>query len=299
MLGNIKILSVILLVQIVLAIFLLSSNTGNTGSSRGNVTLTSLGDTRLEKIIIDDGSNKVKLTRNGQGWVLPGYYNLPVNTGTWSAFIESLKKLHAKWPVAKTAGASERFQVAENNYKRRITLFSNGQQVADLYLGKSPGYKKQYVRKAGDASIYSVQFGLHLAPATAQEWFDKGLLKPKMPVNQITGSDFVLNKQEDKWLLADRGEKEKLDQPEIERLINYLIHVQVVGVADIELVKKLTNSKPAYIFTLKSGDNSYRFEFYKQDDQVVIKSDQSDFYFIVPAYIAKNVESINRKAFVQ
>ncbi len=91
--------------------------------------------------------------------------------------IERIGALKQGWPVATSAGALERFQVADDTFERRITLLDGDTEQAVLYVGTSPGLRKAHLRPAGDDQVYVGELNTWEAGAGIDDWADKDLLK--------------------------------------------------------------------------------------------------------------------------
>ena len=176
----------------------------------------------------EDG--EVTLTKAASGWQLPD--GLPADETKVDGVIEKLADAAAGWPVATSASVQERFEVAEDNHQRRLTLSGGGEPVADIYLGTSPGYRKAHARRVDDDDIYAITFSNYEAGTKAADWLDKALLRPN---GALTGmrydGAFDLSKDEEGVWTASTGAA--LDQAKVETLAGRFTGLTVTGVSEL------------------------------------------------------------------
>ena len=203
--------SILLALQCVLIVWLFAGQPGGADQKHSQQSVVSIEKTALNTITISANDvDKVVLKKQDGNWILPDYYNLTVNTGLLDQMLEKLAAARSSWPIAQTADAAERFHVSSTNYKRHLRLQCAADVVEDLYLGDSPGLRKIYIRNEDADAIYTIEFGLHLVPASADQWFNKNLLKPGRDIKEIHAADFVLSKKADDWDMNDLAEQEVL-----------------------------------------------------------------------------------------
>ncbi len=176
----------------------------------------------------EDG--EVTLTKAESGWQLPD--GSPADETKVDGVIEKLADAAAGWPVATSASVQERFEVAEENHQRRLTLSDGGEPVADIYLGTSPGYRKAHARRVDDDDIYAITFSNYEAGTKAADWLDKALLRPN---GALTGmrydGAFDLSKDEEGVWTASTGAA--LDQAKVETLAGRFTGLTVTGVSEL------------------------------------------------------------------
>jgi hypothetical protein len=292
--------SVLLALQCMLIVWLFAGQTGGVAQQQTQQqSVVSIEKPALGTITIsaDDG-DKVVLKKQNGSWILPDYHDLAVNTGLLDQMLEKLAAARPSWPIAQTADAAERFHVSPAKFKRHLRLQSTADVVEDLYLGDSPGLRKIYIRNEDADAIYTIEFGLHLAPASAEQWFDKNLLKPGGDIKEIHAADFVLVKQADDWGINDLAEQESLDQDKIVNLVNYLQYPQVQAVAAEALVSKVKKLKPVAQYRVKTRDAEVSYDLFKTDEQHILKSSLSDLYFTVADFVADTIAGVKRDALI-
>lgn len=289
----------LLLIQCALIVWLYNDNFSSQTSATAGQSLLVLQADKLKSITItDDNKRSVLLEKTEQGWILPDYHQLQVDPGLLEQLLDKLTSLQAKWPVATTPGAAERFKVAAQHFKRSLRLTDNTGAVQELYLGDSPGPRKLYARHAEQTAVYSIEMGLHLVPTSERSWFDKRLLKIKGAMQQVTGADFVLVKQAENWQLKDRQETETINQPRLDGFINTLAYPQVQAVLGDEKLADLKDAKPQAHYEVQTQTGDVSYDIYRLGEDVILKSSQSELYFVVPVYATDSLLDIKRENLV-
>jgi hypothetical protein len=111
----------------------------------------------IDRMVIQDASNKVTLQKTGSHWQLPDLHQLPVDKQKLDEILQKLDGTKLTWPVTTTASSHERFEVSGTKFQRRIELFQGDAKKADLWLGSTPGFKKIHLRREGENQVYAVE----------------------------------------------------------------------------------------------------------------------------------------------
>ena len=133
----------------------------------------------------DEASVELK-KRDGQ-WILPGYFDAPVDDAKLKRVLEALPQSKRGFAVATSTSALERFKVNDEAFERRITFEKSGETQARLYLGTSAGLRKLHARNAEDRAVYIVEFPYYDAPTEAANWFRRDLTQvPESEIQSIS-----------------------------------------------------------------------------------------------------------------
>jgi hypothetical protein len=283
-----------LVVQIIIAGGIYISNQAP-AAEQMHMALLSTDSNTIDRITIDEGDDKHTVLSKVDGiWQLPDYHQLPASRSKVDEILAKLESTHSGWPVATTASSRERFQVADKNYQKKISVGKGDDALQTLYLGTSPGFRQLHVRRAGEDEVYVVKLNSYEFPSQHTSWLDTALLQPGGDITSLQGSDFVLNKQGDGWQLAE-GDGEAVKQ-EIDKLINSLARVSVQGVAE----KTLDNTD--YVLTVKAAGNTLQYRLFKDgNDHYISRNDyvqtfkinQSDYEKITGQNVTQLVKRID------
>ncbi len=165
-------LSVALVAQLLLAAVI--NLTGEDyGAFKAEALLLTFDQQTVDGIRIENGTDSVVLHRQKGQWILPEQGGLPVNSRRVEQLLDSLAGVKRGWPVAKTTSSARRFNVAENQFGKKLTLLSGEHIVATLFVGSSPGFRKVYVRQEHEDDVFSVAFDTWAAAVKTDDWVDK------------------------------------------------------------------------------------------------------------------------------
>lgn len=194
----------------------------------------------VDGLAVANDEGAVSLVKQDDAWQLPD--GLPADGAKVDGVLEKLADASG-WPVATSTSVQERFEVADDNHQRHLTLSVDGETVADIYLGTSPGYRKAHARRVDDDDIYAITFSNFEAGVQASDWLDKSLLKPD---GVLTGlhydGAFALTKNDDGAWTAESGAS--LDQTKVETLAGRFTGLTVTGVSETTVEAVLADVPP-------------------------------------------------------
>ena len=178
-------LAALLLAQLALAAFLFMRGSGF-GAVQPDAPLITFDPAVVDRVTIQDGSGaQVELVKRDGQWRLPGHFDFPASASKVEALLKDLQGLRTRLPVSTSPEAFTRFKVAADQFERRIDLRQGDQELAVLYLGDSPGFKRLFARGGQGEAVFEVAYAAHQAGAKANDWTDKGLFA--LTSDQIAG----------------------------------------------------------------------------------------------------------------
>lgn len=147
-----RILTAILIAQLALAAFLLWPRSAPAG---GGPLLPDLKAEEVTAVTVQDrDGNRIRLARQGDGWVLPEADDFPALSDRVNQLLEKLTKLNTARLVAQTPDSHRRLQVAGDDFQRRIELETKDGRRWVVYLGSSPQPAAIHVRLDGQNQVY-------------------------------------------------------------------------------------------------------------------------------------------------
>ena len=167
--SKISVLAVILVLQMLIIawVWLIPS-----GQDHTEQQLLQFQVEEITGLAIADGSDQVRVEKQGDTWQVG---RVPADSVQLVNILNKLANLEARWPVATSSASAERFEVGEQNFQRRVRLYSGETLMADLYLGTSPSYQRVHARRADDNNVYSVALSNFELATAADNWIDKGV----------------------------------------------------------------------------------------------------------------------------
>lgn len=189
--------------------------------------------------VTDREGNALALVRRDARWLIAGN-NLPAAGSAVDRLLDGLSQA-VGFPVARSDGARERFEVAPNLFQRRITLSieSDASSTADadsshkvtVYLGTSPGMRRVHARRDDSAAIRAIPLSTFDVPASVDGWLDPSLLAPG-PVSHLASADRAWEKVAGEWQAREVDNRERAAPVEaLEALVRRLESLQVSGLA--------------------------------------------------------------------
>jgi|TARA_Y100000294_G_scaffold168910_1_gene179500 hypothetical protein len=240
----------------------------------------------FDPVIVDGlsvvaGEDSVRLTRDGEAWRLDDAY--PADNARIGEVLEKLAGLSAPWPVATSADTAVRFEVADDNFQRRLTLSSDDEVLADILLGTSPGYRRVHARRSGTDEVYSVNLSNHELPADAGQWLDKGLLASTGDVTKLSREgEWTLAAAEGGWLI----DTDSADDEAADKLVGRFEDLRVLDIAAPE-----GEWEAKSVFTVTDDRGDYRVAVFHdaQEDDYSFESERLEGRFTVATYVAEQM----------
>lgn len=248
----------------------------------------------IDRIVIQDASNKVTLQKTGSQWQLPELHQLPVDKQKLDEILQKLDGTKLTWPVTTTASSHERFEVAGDKFQRRIELFQGDAKKADIWLGSSPGFKKIHLRRKGENQVYAVELTAFEFATAANDWLQSNLLAVK-DVNSIKAADYELQKTGDAWSFVAAGQNantEKADASKVTELINTFGNLQVQGV-----VTQVPRGETTRV-SIKSVTGEFNYEFTKAGSDYFVKRSDRDLYFKLSQTEFDRIANVNQVSLI-
>jgi hypothetical protein len=238
----------------------------------------------------DEYDNLAVLKRTGQRWVLPQLGGLPANPRAVEALLAALETAADAWPVADSAAARQRFQVADYLYRRRIDISASGSEET-IFLGTSPGFRKVHARNIDQGEIYSIGFNTFDAPAVAGGWLDPSLLQIRAPLT-IVSDGYSLERTSDGWRT---GTGEAPDERELEALLGALRTLQIDGVANEDAQRDLAGAEARLVITINTLGGETTLELFELDDKRYILSSAYPFFFTLSEWDYDRLTGIDQR----
>ena len=257
----------------------------------------------VDGLRIEDGQDSVVLNKRDGEWVLPENGDFPTSAGSVDGLLDKLAGLEKGWPVATTSGAVRRFKVADEQFERKLTLLSEQEPLAELYVGTSPGFRKVHVRPVGEDAVFAATFNTWEANAKADDWIDKDILKlDEAEITRVEMPDFVLQQEGDKLKLPDLSEAETMNLEEARAFVSKLAGLRIQSLLDAEANTEYRQDEPVLEVTIaqKDGDDlSYRFSKPEEASYYVLKRSDLEHYFKVAEFTVNPIKETVREKLVQ
>lgn len=271
-------LYVVLTIQIIITAAFFWFNENNDPMSSLKPLFTQSSEDFNQLVITDDKNEKISLVKKDGQWQLPDYYQMPVDPSKISSLLNNLDSVSVNWPVSDTESSHTRFEVAENNFQKKLEVYQDGKLVETLYMGTSPGFRKSHLRLAGDEKVYSAKLSHYDILANDEDWFDKDLLKVSN-ISQIKGTDFSLRFVDDKWQWNpeavtpsattepnnDEENTPELDDPKAAQLTLNLETLKIISVVDKSPLE------PKLSLEVSTSEGILSYQFFTDENKFFVK----------------------------
>jgi len=228
-------------------------------------------------LVVDEFDNETELLRVQNRWLMPGLENLPADGARVSRLLAALTAGGAGWPVADSAAARQRFQVASYHYQRRVQLYGGDRLLATVYFGTSPGFRKVHARNDAQDAVYALPFNLVDAPGGSSGWLARDLLQIRAPT-QIAADTYSLYREGDGWRAGNGLEP---DPREVEALLSTLRNLQVEGVADEDLQRDLAEAEADLVLQVQDLGGEVTLELFRRGEGRFLYSSRYPLCFAV------------------
>ena len=260
------------------------------GGAGVSARLADTGPFHIDELHIDDSQdNRVRVLRRRGSWVLPALGDLPADGERIAMLLDQLTAEDPGWAVAHTLAARQRFRVADYHFRRRIHLLAQGEPVATVFLGTSPGFRKIHARNADDEAIYSINLNLFDLPVAPGRWLDTSLIELKAPL-RIVADGYSLDRSSGEWRLGDGSSP---DPRELAALLDALQSLRVSEPADTALTSSLGEREAVLILQVESLTGTDTLSLYRHRDKHLIHSARWQQYFLVSAYTFDTLTGID------
>ncbi len=285
-------LSILLSLQLLLAAILLFQGSAPENLSAQGPLLTFFPPT-VRRLTIASPTREIVLERRGDPWQLTDGF--PADEEKVNALLEKLARIQRRIPVATSEAAQTRFRVAEDRFERRLVLEDDKQVLGTLYLGDSPGFRRLFVRAAGESAIYEAALNLFDAGDRPEDWTKKtALAVPEDQIQGIDAEDLSLRREGEDWTLADLQAGEHLDPAAVQRLVR--------GLANLRFQKRLTakpeslGASPTQRLRVQFDGKVREYAFFPQGENFVLKVSDRPEYFQIPSYQLEGWFPVKREA---
>ena len=251
------------------------------GELRSSTPDTLLVDADLDSAdrieITDAAGNHVVLVNAGDTlWTLPQLHGVAVAPIKLSTALNKLRDARRGLPIATTAGALKRFKVADRDFERKLTFKRGDVELATVLLGNSPGLRKVHARTTADEVVYSVVAATYDWDATAEGWFDRGLLGIKADaLASVTlqragqaGLTLTRTLKDDKaqWQATGLSAGEALNPKQADALARALDNLRIDSIRT-EADALFEQAAPVLTLVIKTADDERRYQLRKLDGE--------------------------------
>ena len=163
---TIKLLSVVLVVQIALAVVVWGTRSSTTVAS--HEALIPEAKKATEIVLEDPEEGRLTLRQKDGEWFLED--DTKADSNRVKRLLDTLSELTESFPVARSDDARNRFKVAEDEFRRKVPLRRGEDALATLLVGSSPAMGESHIRLADADAIYRAELPVYELPPDRSSW---------------------------------------------------------------------------------------------------------------------------------
>lgn len=286
----IRILALLLMVQLALAVWFYWPQ--EVTRSDGDPLLAGLSVEPPSQVTIADGESSVTLQRSGDQWMLDN--GLPADPLKITAILQALTQDNTGYAIANSSSAAQRFEVADDNFQRRIEL-SDGVRSMIAYLGTSPAFQKTHARRDDDSGIYILALNSYDAPTSVESWLDRNAIAlSDIDRIEIGDTNYIL--EGGQWVVeggpdvvATTADNDGGSESGVATLVQALETLRVTGLANAEDQALATDGETFTVITAASGIATTTLTVRKSDERYFLHSSAYDALFTLSQYDAERL----------
>lgn len=271
-------LGILLIVQILIAVFLYVSNLG--GPEAPGAFLNFVPE-EVVKIVVDSEDGEVVISKVENRWQLPD--GSAADADRIDRVLTGLASANAGWPVGESGASIDRFKVSDDNFEKRVRLESKDGLLEEFFIGSTPGHKKVHARK-GNGPVYAINFSTYDLGTKQSVWLNKQLLRPTGEMTTLIRTDgYTMYKGDDDWEVDQDIE---LDPVKVSSFIGRFTNLSVYDFSDKDLP-----DTPNAEFTLVDEAGSSRLSVYylDEDEEWAITSSRAPGIYKLSTYIGEEM----------
>ncbi len=296
-------LAILLLVQVGAAIGL-NMNRQQLAPFTPEESLLNVDTHGVDRIVIQgSGDARVVLEKKDSSWLLPDYYGAAADRKNVQAFLDKLAGLKKGLPVATTKEAADRFRVSEETFERHITLFSGANQVGELFVGTSPGFRKVHVRLPGSSEVLAVRFASYEAGVRPEDWLDKKILAlDSKRIQRMELPAVTLVRKGDTMTVDGLAEEEESIQAEVDKVVDRVATLEVRAILGRENKPEYRQDSPVLTIEVQTDEEkkrTYVFSEPEKEGYLVLKVSDNDLYFKVESWQVNPLKDLKREKLVR
>lgn len=229
----------------------------------------------------------------------------PANQERLDEFLKMLHELKEGIVVSKNADRLSVFGLDETSAPQVVVTDQKGNLLIDFYIGSTPSFGHQYLRKNKTSEILEVVQSFNAyAYGSREDWKDKTFLKIiEDQVRRVALKD----PKEEKILEKDAVSKEwSMTQPEsykadslaVRTLFDQLKTLRAEAFAETEEGSQADFNQPDYKLSIRLNDDSLKlvlFKKAKEEGKYLVKNADTDLIYKVSSSLLDNIFKLEFK----
>ncbi len=263
----------------------------------------------IQAMTVSDQTQSVKISRSGDGWVLPEAGDFPVTTLQASSAISKVLTIDTGRLVASNPTSHARLGVTEDDFTRQVDLETTDGQTLTLYIGTAPSARSTNVRRSDSDNVYLTS-GVTASDLNLDygSWINTTYLAlPETDIQALTvtnaqGTVDFTRPTTDTWTLAGLAEGETFNQNNLTTVLtrlNNFTMIRPLGKTDQPDYGLATPAATVTIQTQPAGGEAKTITLVigpqnPETQNHVVKSSDSEYYVEVAGFGVENFVTRSR-----
>ncbi|NLF24370.1 MAG: DUF4340 domain-containing protein [Deltaproteobacteria bacterium] len=300
----IKTLTALLVVQLVLVAWQFGRGS-DMGTFSSDEAILALKLEEFESLkIVQEGEPELLISKKDGKWVVPAAQDFPVDSAKIEGLLEKLLGLKKSWPVAKTQVAAKQLKVGKDDFERKVTFLKGDHEVATVFLGTAPAFRKVHLRVDGQDQVFAVEFSSFDLDPKQVSWFDRGLLRvARSEVESVALNGVVLKNTESGAQIEGLEPDEEVVKKEADTVlsaVSTLSFDEFVGVEEKPEYKELPLLLELKVRVKGGEEVSYVFSGpIEKEERYLLKSSKYPYFFKASKTPADTLKAATREKLVQ
>jgi hypothetical protein len=268
--------------------------------------------TDISTMTISDKNASTKVTRQGDGWVLPDAGNYPADGTKLNKLADEIAGLKNDRLVTQTAASQDQLEVSDSNYASKVDFQAAG-AAHTLYIGSMAGGASTHVRVGGQNPVYLTSaLSNYDVKGDAAGWINTQYVSvtvaevTSMSLKNVSGELSFSKDAQGNWQLDGRTASEQTNTSAVDSLLSAATSMQITKPLGNKDDPSYGMAKPTAVLTVKtktgSQEKSYTITVGAKDDKdssYVVKWSDSPYYVRASSYTVSYLVEKARADYIQ
>jgi len=243
------------------------------------------------------------IAKKDSKWVLPEKKDFPVSETRIEELKNEIFEIKRPWPAGSTSAAAKKFEVEKDNFRTKLSFHNDQSDIATLYFGSSPGFRKVHARLSGEDVIYSLDLHAHQINAEEGPWLDRQLLRvAREDIKGLELNNFTLELEGETITLTELPEDYDLSQQRAEsvlRMSSGVNFTEFLGGEDHE--KYFSKEDATFSYSIKTREDADITISYKEDgeEEILLRSSLYPFLFKASKSQFENIQKLTKEDLIE
>ena len=290
--------SLVLAVQVGL-IFYTYTQDDNFAAYSPDTPLFTLSPEAVSSLVFSDSNNQsLRLIQEEGHWMLDVPARPPADQEQVGRLLDKLSGLKERLAIATTKQAQKRFKVSEDQFEYHLVATEGDNQVVDLFIGSSQGFRQVHARRADQENILSLPLNAADFVPSVENWIDQDMLQMSDEnLKLVKLVDYTLEKVDDSWQFTDSEGEEQPVREEVQKLIDKVTGVTIQSTLAAPDRGGSVMGEAELQYTLGFNDGTEISYLYQKSDEghYILKVSEREPLFKIQEWVVDAIKEITKE----